>query len=281
MSLPESKWQELMWLCEQKIWIKPPEGKGPISWAINGGHYLGAPGKEIYSCLSKLDEEQWNELADKHSEQWPRPKEGEPYKTPGNHVGYAACIRYIYGQFEKQGTLRSKQDKSRMINQGVDWSLPRKFMKTLKQKWESKKCYYGLTIAYEMEGHRIGDEAVVYNDKSKLDSMEKAYLKSVEFAQKCNSYKQMFTPYYWATMYFIEMKDHKRAGEFAARTIDMAEKYCPDARGSYVNKLMDCANYMINKHPGAWRKFSRRLEPNVKNRCVSKMYGKLNKKKKK
>ena len=269
-----------MWLCEQKIWIKPPEGVGPISWAVNGGYYLGAPGKEIFFALQELDETQWDALAEKHSNQWPRPLNGEPYKTPGNHVGYAACIRYIYGQFEKQGVLRSGEDKARMIRDGVNWDLPRKFMETLKGKWLEKDCFYGLTIAYEMEGHRLGDEAVISKDASKLNEMELIYLKSVEYAEKCNSYKQMFTPYYWATKYFIEMGEHDRASKYAVTTIKQAERYCPDARGSYVDKLMDCANYMKSNHPGAWKKFVGRFEDNVQNRCVAKMFGRLNKKRK-
>ena len=274
MSLPEDKWKQLMWLCEQKIWIKPPEEDGPVPWAVKGGHYLGAPGKEIFYSLPALSDEQWDALAEKHARQWPSPLAGEPYKTPGNHVGYAACIRYIYGQFEKQGVLRSKQDKQRMTNSGVNWDLPRKFMDTLKEKWLENDCHYGLCIAYEMEGHRLGDEVVINKDLSKLQEMEKCYLKSVEYASMCNSYKQMFTPYYWASRYFMEAKDMRRACNYSEKAIVEAEKHCPDARGSYVAKIVVCANYLKKNNPKKWKRIQ---SMDIQNRCVKKMMSKMRK----
>lgn len=279
MSLERGKWNNLLYLCEQKIWIKPPEEEGPVKWSDrNGGNYLGAPGREIFFCLPELDEHQWDELAEKHAKQWPTPKEGQPYKTPGNHVGFAACIRYIYGQFEKQGIMRSKEDKKRMQRDGVDWTLPQKFIDTLREKFVANGCDYGMCITYEMEAHRIGDSAILAGrgvERAKLlDKMAWTYIQSVKHAEKCNSYKQYFTPHYWAAKYFMEADD-ERAKDYSVKAIKRAEDFCPDARGSYVSKLVDCAQYLKSKHPGAWRKLRARMQPTAKNRVTKKMFSKV------
>ena len=43
-----------------------------------------------------------------------------PKVAPGNHVNLGACIRFIYGQFEKQGILRSEKDFERMKKEKLD-----------------------------------------------------------------------------------------------------------------------------------------------------------------
>ena len=258
-------------LCDrEKIPGKVPKKPGSTKGAFNGGDYLGAPGKDIFFYLPKLTPEQFDIIVEKHSEQYPR-------KPPGTHVGTAACIRYIYGQFEKQGVLRSKRDRKRMQNDRgkIDWSLPRKFISALQTKFREKEHYYGLTITYEMEGHRLGDEAVLYKDYVKLDAMEAVYVESVRYAHKCNSYKQMFTPYYWAAMYFILMKDRNKALHYCRTTIIQAERHCPDARASYVEKLIDCAQYLKSDNKKEWQRWRKDFARKVKNRAVKKMLQKI------
>ena len=50
-----------------------------------------------------------------------------PHVPPGNHVNVGAFIRFIYGQFEKQGILRSDKDFERMKKEIPfnDWSKER------------------------------------------------------------------------------------------------------------------------------------------------------------
>lgn len=253
---------QLIELCSKpKIQVKPAKVPGPMEGAFNGGCYLGTPGKDIYLFLPKLTAEQFEKLVDVHSKQYPK-------KPPGNHVGVAACVRYIYGQFEKQGTLRSPRDMKRMRKEGVDWKLPRRFIEALRKKFKERKHYYGLCILAEMEGHRLGDEALLQKSRSKLNEMEKTYLDSVKYAHKCKSFKQMFTPYYWSAKYFMVFEDEEKALHYSKTTILEAEKHCPDARASYVDKLLDCANYLKKK--GKWHKWRRKVA-DANNRAVKKM----------
>ena len=66
-----------------------------IKGAEYGGVYIGSPGRDIYFMLPFLSECQMKEVAEKLSEKF-------PLKPPKVNVQYSACIRFIYGQFEKQ-----------------------------------------------------------------------------------------------------------------------------------------------------------------------------------
>lgn len=259
---------QLLQLCEGKIPAKPPKEPGTMQGAFNGGRYIGTPGKDIYFFLNKLTEDQFNILVEKHSKQY-------PLVAPGNHLGYAACIRYIYGQFEKQGILRSEEDKKRMEKENLDWSLSRKFIFALQNKFKEQNNYYGLSITCEMEAHRMGDEAILRKDEKRLNEMKYMYLKSVEYAHQCNSYKQRFTPYYWSARYFMEFGDKESALYFAKKTIKEAERHCPDARASYVEKLLHCAKYLKKYDTTRWEKWRRRFGKTAKNRCVKKLFSKI------
>jgi len=262
------KFEDLLGMCQGHIPVVVGQKKVMVRHAFNGGDYLGSPGKDIFFSLPHLDEQQMHQLARKHCNQYPE-------KPPGNHVGIAACIRYIYGQFEKQGVLRSKADHRRMIEQDVDWSLPRKFVEIMKNIFEEQKHYYGLTILAEMEAHRLGDEAILNKDKDKLLQMEQTYLFSAVCAHKCESFKQMFTPYYWAAKYFMLAKMKDKAWEYSRKTIKAAEKHCPDARKSYIEKLIDCGNFMKKHDKEEWRKFKNKVSRKAKNRAVKKMLSKV------
>lgn len=250
---------------------KPPKNIKPYPGAYKDGWYQGAPGKDIYFSLYEFSDDQIDGIVKATSLLFPK-------EAPSDHVGYAACIRYIYGQFEKQGILRSINDHRRMkeeLKHGkIDWSKPRQFISDLQKEFMNQKNYYGMAITCEMEGHRLGDEAVVLKDKSKLNEMENMYLKSVKYAKRCKSYKQLFTPYYWSTMYFVKFKNKSKAHDYAISTIDMADEYCPDSRGSYKQKIIDCldvvekfGNWKSSKHFGRWLRSRRKKS---KNTCVLK-----------
>jgi len=239
-----------------------------IKEAMHGGVYTGSPGKDIYLMLPYLTNEQIEEVANLLCKSFPK-------KPPGNHVNVAACIRFIYGQFEKQGILRSNDDFERMKKEELNWELPRKFIKILYKKLEKDNNYYGLSILCEMEGHRLGDEAVLENNVEKLTLMAKVYCESVNFAYKCKSYKQMFTPYYWAAMYFVKFKDKENAIKYSKLTIKNAEKYCPDSRGSYIDKLSHCLKYLKKNDVKNWKEFYKGYRQKAKNKCVKKTFKKI------
>ena len=181
----------------------------------------------------------------------------------------------IYGQFDKNGILRSEKDFERMKIGKIDWELPRKFLKLLYKEFEKNNNYYGLSMLCEMEGHRLGDEAVLNKDEGKLKEMEKIYKKSVLFAYECNSYKQMFTPYYWASMYFVKFGDVDNAVKYSKLTVKQAEKYCPDSRGSYIEKIERCLQNIKKGNKKEWKKFYEKYKKRIKNKCVKKAFKRI------
>lgn len=256
--------EQLKELCSKKILAKVPKVPGPMKGAFNGGDYLGRPGKDIFFSLPKLNEEQFNEIVEILSHRF-------PHDPPNNHVGYAGCIRYIYGQFEKQGILRSEDDLKRMQGEDIDWSLPRKFMLALKNKFEEQNNYYGLCIYYEMEAHRLGDEAFLNNDEIKRAEMEIRYMESVDNAYKCGSLKQMFTPYFWCFKYYARLGDHDKALYHVLLTLQQMEKHCPSSKQGYLVKAQDCAKYLKKHHPVKWKEILSYYKKNAKNECIRKL----------
>ncbi len=256
--------EDLMELCSKKIMAKVPKVPGNINEAFNGGDYLGRPGKDIYFALPGLNEEQFDKIVEQLSLQF-------PHIPPNNHVGYAGCVRYIYGQFEKQGILRSEEDLKRMQGEDINWNLPRKFMHTLRDKFLEQKNRYGLCIYYEMEAHRLGDESFLNNDEEKREDMEWNYMQSVKYAHKCGSLKQMFTPQFWCFKYYARLGDHNKALYYVLKTLEQMEKYCPSPKQGYLVKAMDCAKYMKKSHPERWKETLLHYRKTGKNNCIRKM----------
>ena len=240
----------------------------PIENALHRGIYTGSPAKDIYLMLPYLNDKQIEELVCLFEDKFPK-------IPPGNHVNVGACIRFIYGQFEKQGILRSEKDFERMKKENLDWNKSREFIRLLYDKLEEHNNYYGMSVLCEMNAHRSGDEAVINNDKNKLNEMESLYNKSVKYALKCKSYKHMFTPYYWSFKYFDKFGDKEKAIYYAYLTMESADKNCPDARPGYVDKLTNCLG-CIKKDKKMWKSFLKKYK-NSKNKCVKKVLKKYGK----
>ena len=248
-------------ICDERL---PMYKKKAIKSAIYEGLYIGSPGRDIYFMLPYLSEEQIEEVVDMVQEKFLK----EP---PGNHVNVGMFFRQVYGQFEKQGVLRSDSDLKRMRGEKLDWKLSKKFMALLCDKFKDSNNFYGLSVLYEMEAHRMGDKAILKNDIDMLNKMEKSYLMAVEYAGRCNSYKQLFTPYYWCFEYFKKYKSKKKALKYARLTIKNADKYCPDARPGYISKLLNCIKYIKKHDKDGWKNFCGRYK-NSKNKCVKKTF---------
>jgi len=235
----------------------------PIKNAIHGGLYIGSPGKDIFLMLPYLSDEQMKEVAVKLREVFPN-------TPPLNHVNIAACIRFIYGQFERNGCLRSNEDCSLMKEKTPNWFLPRKFLKLLFVELKDCDNYYGLCILCEMEGHRIGDEAIICDRQCLLEKMEKTYLESVKYAFKCNSYKQMWTPYFWSARYFAKARKKRKAIEYCKLTIKNGDKYCSDSRPSYVSKFLFCLEYLKNNDTKNWNSFYGKYKKSIRHKNLKK-----------
>ncbi len=248
-------------ICDERL-----EGyrKKSISNAIYEGIYIGSPGRDIYYMLPYLSDNQFEEVVDIIVDRFPN-------DPPGNHVNVGMFFRHVYGQFEKQGVLKSGKDLKRMKGEKLDWILPKKFMKLLYDKFSKVNNFYGLSILHEMEAHRIGDKSILNKNVDMMDGMEKSYLKSVEYAHKCKSYKQMFTPYYWCFEYFKKYKNEKKALSYAYLTTQAMHKHCPDARPGYITKLSSCIKYIRKKDRNNWKNFYKTYK-NSKNKCVKKTF---------
>lgn len=236
---------------------------GEFQFAHNGGNYLGAPGKEIFFSLSNISNEQVHEISKKLSLLF-------PVKPPNNHVKWAACIRYIYGCFEKQGCLRSIQDMNRMVTENADWTLPNNFMKLLKNKFEENENKYGLVLWYEMYAHRLGDRAIIENNKSILNEMLSNYLISQELAISIKSLKHTFTPLYWAACYLEKMGMYEECVTYHIKSLESMNKYCPDARDGYREKAK-ISLLQIKKHDKDWKLWYKNFKKKVKNKCLKKV----------
>jgi len=231
--------------------------------AFRKGVYLGSPGKDIYMALSWMNEEQIaisaNELA-KHY----------PSKPPQGHLGYAACIRYIYGCFDKQGCLLSSWHRNIMKKQNEDWSKPRHFMNLVNINFKSSNCWYGQVLYNEMEGHRLGDHILISNDYFLKDKMLFHYNMAHSIAVKIKSFKHTFTSMYWAASY-LEYFDKKMAVEYHKKNLKFMEKYCPDSRPGYKEKATHSLKYIyayLNKNEkDDYKKFLKHL----KNKCLVKV----------
>jgi len=239
-----------------------------IKNAAYGGIYTGSPGRDIYFMLPYLDINQMKEIVSILVERFPK-------VPPGNHVNIGAFLRFIYGQFEKQGILRSDKDFEKMKDEKLDWKRSRMFLELLYNKLEKNNNFYGMSILCEMNAHRLGDEAVINKNKTKILEMEELYKKSVRYAYKCKSYKQLFTPYYWAFKYFYKFKDNEKALFYACLTLTQAEKYSPDARPGYVDKLSDCVRYIKKFDRKKWEKICKKYKKFSKNKCIKKVIKKF------
>ncbi len=235
-----------------------------FNFGFRGGLYLGAPGKDISFILPHISDNEKDEIAAMLARLYPK-------KPPSNHVKWAACIRYIYGCFEKQGCLRSVKDKKRMVGENTDWSLPIDFMSRVACCFEDNKNRYGLVIHYEMLAHRHGDRAIIDNDKSYLISMMQYYERSSKLASQIKCWKQMFTPFYWAAGYYKEIGEKRKSLDCYNKCIKRMEKYCPDAREGYREKVRTALK-IIKKYStnDDWRKF-RRWYKKCRNKCLLKV----------
>jgi len=239
--------------------------KKSIRDAIYNGIYIGSPGRDIYYMLPYLLDDQLVEVVSMVESRFPK-------TPPENHVNVGAFIRFIYGQFEKQGSLKNDAAFQEMKNNTPEWDLSRRFIRLLYEALKHSNNSYGMSIMDEMNAHRMGDEALLNNDKNKLKAMEEMYNNSVQNAYKCKSYKQMFTPYYWLAMYLIKFGDVKNAIKYSKLTLKNAEKYCPDARASYVDKLCHCLKYLKNNDHTYFKSFCKNK---ISNKCVKKAVRKV------
>ena len=231
-----------------------------IKNAIYNGIYVGSPGKDIYLMLPYLCKEQMKEIAVIMKDNFPK-------IPPRTYVNISACIRFIYGQFEKQGTLRSEKDFKRMREKKLDWTLSREFIWFLFEELRKDNNYYGLSMLHEMEGHRLGDESLIYKDEKKFKQMEQNYFLCIEFAKRSNSYKHLFSIYYWAGEYSKKFGEEKKAIKYFKKVIINADKYYhkyfPNGEQYYKGRFLKSLKY-IKKRDKNWKEFYQKYKQEIK-----------------
>jgi len=239
--------------------------------AYKKGLYTGSPGVDIYLMLPYLSDEEMENISKIIVNKF-------PVIPLGNHVNVSAFFRYLYGQKEKNGIFNSSAYFEKRRKQSIDLSYSRKFVRFLFEGLEKINNFYGLSVLCEMRAHRLGDEAIINKDLNKLNKMEEEYSQSVRYAHKCNSYKQMFTPYYWAFRYFQKLGDRDKALAYSYLMLKSASRYCPDVRPGYQTKVRHCVIYIKEKDAMGWKKFSKKILKANSTKCVKiivKKFGKV------
>ncbi len=224
--------------------------------AFRGGNYLGCPGKDIYFAI--LNGFDIDVLSIHLSEIF-------PVVPPTDHVAVAACLRYIYGCFDKQGSLLSEKHEDIVFEN--DWKISMPFIRNLEKCFDKCDNNYGLLLSHEMMGHRYGDDAVVHEDKSAIDEMLNCYISSQSLAKSSGSLKHMFTPFYWAAMY-LDKLDDDLAKTYFLKTLKEMESHCPDSREGYKSKAMHSAKYILSHSSGKEKDQFKRWLMKCSNVCL-------------
>lgn len=249
------------------------DNKPVLGNAFRKGLYIGCPGKDIYLSLMlmSLNDEQIYEISCALSRIFPVcPPSGKQH-----HVHIAACIRYIYGCFDKNGALLSKDHELLIVSNIHEWGMCKKLMCSLIDEFKIINNKYGLVICYEMKGHRLGDKAIAFNDLRYLEEMSECYIQSQKIALSIKSYKHTFTPFYWAARYW-ERFDKEIAMEYHIKCLDYINKFCPDTRQGYIDKAKNSILY-LQKHMTKqdWQKYKIVLRK-FRNKCLIKSLRLLN-----
>lgn len=202
--------------------------------AFGEGKYTGSPGKDIFFALPYMSDSHVDCLAEQLACKFPQ-------HPPYDHVAFAACIRYIYGCFDKQGTLLS--DRHKNIIALMKWDRCDLFMDRVYYFLKKHNRYYGQVIYNEMKGHRLGDLINTTNDISLKNSMLEVYCKSQAIAVSINSCKHTFTPFYWAARY-LESISAEEAVTYHWKNLRNMERFCPDGRAGYKTKALDSISFI-------------------------------------
>ena len=152
------------------------------------------------------------------------------------------------------------------------------FYQILKGRDGKKEKYYGLTIVSEIEAHRFGDEGVVGHDKDKMKEMESSYLRAIDFAHKCKSYKHMFSLYFWAAKYFKKFGDKEKSLEYYSNYIEASNLYCdkyvPEGEKIYTSRLVEALKYIKKNDKKRWKDI---LKDRIKSKTLKIAFNKVKK----
>ena len=214
----------------------------PFKGANQDGLYLGRPGIDIYDMLPLLTEYQMDQIANELANSYPS-------IPPLDHVGYALCMRLVYGKMDKNGAIRnpSNVDLSR-------WKLADVFLGKLMRYFVINKNIYGQCVYHEMFAHRLADLSIYYcHDRIVLNEALESYRLCSALATKCLSYKHIFSSIYWGSEYLNRCGD-KRCVDWAIESLQLMDKYCPSKRYGYKAKAYAAMQIIFRMDSKKWRK---------------------------
>lgn len=220
--------KEFLFAISKRGVVPKKHSMAPVGGAIDGGLYMGCPGKEIFYSLESLSHDDSVSLAACIASMF----QSEPSKV----VHLYCFLRYIYGCFSKQGCCLSNVELERMRSENRDWSKSDIFVGAMIEYFKSTGNIFGQILCYEMQAHRIGDLAVIRNDLSLVADMLYLYNRSAILADQIGCAKNACSANYWAFRYLRLL--NKSSGEWMPYVIkfcDNVEKY--DKRGTIKTKI--------------------------------------------
>lgn len=197
-------------------------------------------GKYIFDSLPTASEQDKIEMAKALVKAFPTTKytAANPSST---HMPQALVIRQIF-DCEKNGSLldQSNPERSEQYRHNLDvvgsevWRLGLEFCLILEQEFKNEDHLYGLTILYEMLGHRFGDLSLQGHDQ--VDKMESYYMQAYQLAKKIPCPKHIFSTWFWGACYFSKLGINDKAKQWHLNFQKEAEVHM-GAKDSFVNKL--------------------------------------------
>lgn len=239
----------------------------------------GSLGIKINNAILSMTNEEIEKVSRVLSEKYPGNEFASDLKKV-NHIATSIVLRTLFGPLTRNGLVLDCTHPDRKDGLAhnlsiaqTSWEKPFYFINCLEKHFAEKQNHYGLTILYEMLGHRYGDLAVVSSEfrQKYLDLMEETYKKSYQEADIIKCMKQLFSPWYWGALYFTKLGIINKAIEWHKKYNEMAMKYMFDGRGSYTEKTILSLNMLRNLLPKQeWKQYLQ----TIKRECNNPHYGK-------
>lgn len=215
----------------------------PLQFGHKSGLYAGCPGVDIYNYLNaSFNDDELNRLIQRTASFFPETRSGRP-------TNLTCFLRNIYNMEQKNGVLLHDVRKKELIALHPDWKISHIFIDRLIERLVNTKKYYGIIIAKEMKAHRLGDEAIIYNNVNILKETILIYSYCYEESIKMSVVKNECSSSYWAARYLLEFGFNKWSLMWGWRFINAYLKY--DLPRPYNRKIIYLYdNYMrklVNK----------------------------------
>lgn len=236
----------------------------------------GKVGTDIFNFIQKANEEEMKIVSDSLALIFPTTAYIQ--RNPQiSHTPVCLLVRNIFGTLFKNGTLLDvmhpdRKDAYKFNCERIkDWEKSFIFSNMLEKSFIEKNNQYGLVILYEMLAHRYGDLATFSEAEERKLNIEKMcqfYEKSYETCCVNKLVKQMFTPWYWGSLYLAKLGEKEKAIDWFKMFHKLADKYM-SSRESYLNKFNLSLSVMKScMEESEWTVYLNKLKKNLKNKPI-------------